>query len=377
MEGIVAANLLNKQQTTTKMMSLFSKSKHRHNEIQRQEVPPRSDEYESVEAPVSRYPKSKRNKRSDISDSEGSDKDKDSDISDEEDDDDKEVKKQLAELPPVKLLRDIFEKLIDFSLKKMMAKDMQDKLTALSLTTLIASGERKRYEELINPNDVSLEKNINILFNKTSFDIELLKSTLCEYVTLSDPRTLTPEQRIVIEKKKVSFEKNKKLILQFYPHLLNTMAALTVYITNEEKKKSELPENDYDKHSFKAWVEVSGYLKSIQTVISHGIAKYEWDDIKHPKDFMSVINRRNEHMKILEDALLKNREKIQEIDSNIIKRDNELRQAAEPYTGIENRRNDIEAAQKSLRGQISQLDDPVQMATENIAQIQSIASSRQ
>jgi hypothetical protein len=363
MEALAASKLINKP--TDKMWLFGSHPNSRNKHHARQPVVPNPD-YEEPQ-----YSEPLRPPEGDISEKSGSESEGDVSGNDELDEDEKRVRESLAELPPAKTIKEIFEKFKGFTLKKILPADLVGKTPANFLGT---NQDRKKLDNLINPIDAELEKNIAALFGPP-FEIDTICSALCDYVALTDPHTLTISQMKIVNQKKSAFKQYKPQITMFYPHLLNAMKALSVYTSKYRQVKESLPGEDYDKHAYNAWVEVEAYLKSIQSVIAHAIAKHGWEDNnKLPKNFMDIIDRRNQHMEVLNNLILKNRQAIQEIDRAILERDNKLRAVSISYDGIENKKSFVLSEQGSLMAQIQQLDDPTQICQQNLIQIRDLSS---
>jgi hypothetical protein len=357
MEGILAAGAIPKNQS-----SFFSAwSSRRHHHVPVDEVQP---------SPLTNASNSSK------SDSDGENRlDSEGDISDDEE---MEARQMLKELPSESEIKTIFGKLIKFELKKILPDNLVDKVDSIASRSTTGGtpffGNKSDLARLINPIDEKLEKNVRYLFDEANFSIEQIKETLCSYVAISDSHTAIQKSNSKGQRSREDiFKKGQKNIMIFYPHLLNLMKVLNIYIAQNYTEKMKLKGTDYDKYAFNAWNEVFTWLKSIQTVIAEGIDKGGLkDDLALPINFLKVIERNNSRKRILQEESMKIRADIQDYEKQIIDRDNELLKVKGKYENIESKKKVLEAKLSSIGGQLKMNDDPVEITTQNLELIESI-----
>ena len=293
-EGIFAARLVN---NTHHSRGLFNFGGNKHHEIKHEAIVLQDQEKPKVQKQTYEKP---------------TDDDDDSDVSGgDETDDEVETQKLLVQLPSERQLNEIFDKFTNFSLKKILPKDLVNKIDSLQRISTVSNPSG--LSKIIDPMDETLEKNIKMLFNTRYFEIDAIKTLLNDYVDISDSRTGNQGNSRPRQKSREDiFKSGKKNLILFYPHLLNVMRVLSVYISHNSNVKNELDNSDYDKHAFNAWVDVSSWLKSIQIVIAHGIKKSGLkEEFKGPTNFLNVMEKKNTRLKTLEEAGINLKEEIQ------------------------------------------------------------------
>ena len=270
----------------------------------------------------------------------------------------------------------IFEKLTDFKLEKIMADKVVDPHTSI-LTSFLSNGGKNKMTDAneaakkFNPLDTYLEINIKELFDHNRFEVEEIKDAICAFVNNPDKKTFTHEQSIRIKQDKQKLKQKEQVIRKFYPHLLNAMKALVVYLKSNAETKAKLQENEYDKRAYYAWDEVFSDLKGIQQVISYGIKTNMIKIDKLPPNFSVITTDMEEKLKNAKMALMVKRREIQTVDEAILKRDNEILQINAKYKGIENSKTNLQGKLLGLQTMIRQMEDPVEIAKENITALKS------
>jgi hypothetical protein len=267
-------------------------------------------------------------------------------------------------------MSEIFGKLIDFKLEKIFVDKVARPYNTI-LTSLVSSSRGKtdsnEAAKKLNPLDTYLEMNIKDLFNPNKFDVDDIKEAICAFVNNPDKKTFTKEESTKVKQDKRLLKTKEEAIRKFYPHLLNAMKALVVYLKNNSETKAKLLENEYDKRAYYAWKEVFGDLKSIQQVISYGIKSNMIKIDKLPPNFSVITTDMEEKLKNTKMALMVKRHEIQIVEEEILKRDNEIMKINAKYKGIENHKTNLEGKLLGLQMMIRQMEDPVEIAKENIA----------
>jgi hypothetical protein len=267
-------------------------------------------------------------------------------------------------------MSEIFGKLIDFKLEKIFVDKVARPYNSI-LTSLVSSGRGRsdpdEAAKKLNPLDTYLEMNIKGLFDHNKFDVDDIKEAICAFVNNPDKKTFTKEESTKVKQDKRLLKTKEEAIRKFYPHLLNAMKALVVYLKNNSETKAKLLENEYDKRAYYAWKEVFGDLKSIQQVISYGIKSNMIKIDKLPPNFSVITTDMEEKLKNTKMALMVKRHELQIVEEEILKRDNEIMKINTKYKGIENHKTNLEGKLLGLQMMIRQMEDPIEIAKENIA----------
>lgn len=298
--------------------------------------------------------------------------DNDASSAESDSDEDMELNKQrrdLVQLPSETELNEIFEKLKNFALKKVMANDISDPSKNWTY-----NGSRSTLSIIpkINPLDQYLEENVKKLFDENKFPIAEIKETLCFFVTSLDPHTVPDAEHKKMQRKhKAIITKFKTEIKKFYPHLLNAMKALVVYTEQNEQTKGNEKEDAYDKHAFRAWKEVYSYLKSLQTIISFVMKKENISMENFPTEFSAIIKKREENLKMLNEVLMSHRSDIQTLEKSRLERDKQISDINARYNGIDSLIMDMQGKTLSIQSQIRDVINPINIAKQNIDYINS------
>jgi hypothetical protein len=267
-------------------------------------------------------------------------------------------------------MSEIFGKLIDFKLEKIFVDKVARPYNSI-LTSLVSSSRGRsdpdEAAKKLNPLDTYLEMNIKGLFDHNKFEVDDIKEAICAFVNNPDKKTFTKEESTKVKQDKRLLKTKEEAIRKFYPHLLNAMKALVVYLKNNSETKAKLLENEYDKRAYYAWKEVFGDLKSIQQVISYGIKSNMIKIDKLPPNFSVITTDMEEKLKNTKMALMVKRHELQIVEEEILKRDNEIMKINTKYKGIENHKTNLEGKLLGLQMMIRQMEDPIEIAKENIA----------
>ena len=292
-----------------------------------------------------------------------------SEIESDEDSEEKQKRINMVQLPSEIDLNDIFEKMSNFTLKKVMAKDITDPKSNWTYNTKGAVNTPK-----FNPLDQYLEENIKMLFDPAKFDISDIKDVLCYFVKNPDLHTAsTVEHKRFKDGRGDKLKHFKTQIKIFYPHLLKAMKALVVYTKQNENTKGNEKEEEYDKHAFSAWKEVFGYLKSIQLVISFVMKDNSITMDKYPVEFSDIILKRENDLKTLNEVLMNHRGAIQKLEESRLERDKKVAELNSIYNGVDSRIADLQAQTINIQSQIRDVDSPIIIAKQNIDCIKNIS----
>jgi hypothetical protein len=354
MDAVLAATMADKKH-------LFSWWGHRSKPPHPKHNPARHEEHEEEHADAE--PPRRQASDSDSERESESESKRESDVSGESEDEEVQERRSLVQLPSETEVGEIFEKLKNFNLKKIMAKEIVDPREGW-----IRGGGSRSSEtaNVLNPLDSELEMNIKALFDPEKFNIDSIKSTLSSYVNTLDKHTSTKSQR-----KKSTSDGTKRLkefrnnVVPFYPHLLNAMKALMIYTEQNAKTKGIEKEVVYDKHAFRAWGEVYSYLKSIQSIISYVLNKEQINSDEFPSNFSVIIMQREKDLKLLQDVMMSQKERIQSMDRLILERDKKIAEINATYNGVDNQKMNLKAELSAIQSQIKSIDDPILIARQN------------
>jgi hypothetical protein len=298
--------------------------------------------------------------------------DNDSDNDDNEGVDEYTEDRDVANLPSSSKLDEIFGKLMDFKLAKIMVRSVVHPSTEWVSLLRSSNGVKPslnvdEIEKKINPIDAQLEANIKLLFGSDKYSIENIKKGICAFARNPDSHTLSTDQKKKIDNDKKLLKNCTPDIQKFYPHLLNAMKALIVYIQQNSETKGKLAESEYDKRAFCAWEEVFTYLKSIQLVIFFGVRNGQLNISNFPKNFSVIITNMEKKAKNINKSLMQKRIELQKINEMILQRDSELLSINQKYNGIENHKSDLKGKLDALHTVLRQGEDPLEITKENIA----------
>lgn len=283
---------------------------------------------------------------------------------------------EVANLPSSTKMQEIFQKLKNFKLSKIMVNNVLqpvDRLNSFLSLSKSAQNQKEDLEKMINPVDSQLEKNIKLLFTSDNdkYDLDKIIESIVAYTRNPDKKTTSKDQEKIIATDKKKLRQNNTEILKFYPHLLNAMKALIVYIRENSETKGKLPEIEYDKRAYYAWKEVFSYLKSIQLAIYFGATNEQLNLGNYPRNFSVIITNMEKNTKKINRALMQKRGELQQINDRILKRDKEVLEINQKYNGIENHKSDLKGKLDTLLTLLRQSEDPVEIARENIALLSS------
>lgn len=289
---------------------------------------------------------------------------------------------ELVDLPSVSHIEDIFKKCSSFTLQRIQPDHLKNPYTSKAQTSSAGSGNDASDAEDDSPIDEinkTLEKNISVLFSDENaeskhFSIENIKNSLIEYVKIKTNSRHPNTGRLMSSKQHLDLKTAKATIFStvqktempnFYIHLLNAMKALMIYVA-QNTAKQDMMCKAYEKHCYGAWKEVISYLKTLQMVISSAIKAGFLESKNYEYTIDDIMAARDQTLKSTNQQMDERRRKIIETEKALQLRDEKIREISELYSGQEKQKADLEASLLTLRSQINLINDPVQVAKNNI-----------
>ena len=272
--------------------------------------------------------------------------------------------KLKARLPTPEQIKNAFEKLTDFTLVKILPPNLQNPLDGLE-TTL-----RKQLDAV----NINLEKNVKMLFSSTSDstrdDLANIQTALMAMVSKTDD-LLTLERKKAEREQAAqkSMSRIKRPILRFYPHLLQLIKALLAY--NEMYHENvALQCNEPSGFIYRAWMDVLGYLKSIQSVIVYAAKEGLLDLDSYPLDFEDVINHTESEKMYLKQDIYKQEDNIASLKDKLQEEKKRIKDISDQYKGLNQQVASGSVQLAILKGHLESLTNPGKLAKANIQELE-------
>ena len=260
-------------------------------------------------------------------------------------------------LPNEEQIKEAFSNLRDFSLASMLPKDIKLPLASL--------GEQLKKE--LDGVNIALETNVKKLFGNS--EIESIQEALVALVSKNDRILVTEKAKKTKDKKIQEISKRNNINVQkFYPHLLELIQALLTYHVNFANKVSHAP-NQPASIVFTTWMQVLGYLTSIQHVIVYGARNSFFKLDAYPIDIDNLSNITEKSKNTVQRAIEKQTDTISRIQAKLHDKQREKNAIDEKYQGYLQQLANHETILMNLQKNLDALTDPQKIAEKNVQQI--------